>query len=741
MVRFSSRWIILSLSVASFLIQSCKVDDDYSMDKLEDVNTDMTLFQKGISIPLGSTDKIRLDTLVNRSGIMDEEFGEYLKTAEDGSYHIRYSGSYDLSEELSSLNVNDLATIIPSIDESWSKYAGIAGKDYDIDLKINKISGDAKLFRKSELDAISSMMGDRDFNVPESVATVYDFLPVNQLLDPIKLPEGIAAIKTVELGPNAAVKVSLSLENPMMSKGSIIPQLNFDADGLVTFKAGKTIDLSSLVLSEKNSYQTSNLFPIQSVDIDALMKGHTLEAKGSIIISGAVTNRKLIAAATGDMQLKIEIELVGLEFADVAFELDPFEYAIDEKFSFGFKEADMPEQVKSLKSVTFDDNSVISLNLNAVNIAAFKGIAAKLEGLVITFPTGMAVEGEGISGNKLSIASADLSTPLSRKLKLKSINLGGSEAGATSYSSDITISGKATVSGIVHTSEIPSDSVKDPGFIASISGKPVISEVVGRSDYSVTLEESFAMPDMSGLDDDFKIELPTIDGVLDIKGNMSIPVIGYMEFLGDKYTVDFPVSKSGESVSTHNSLKFDLNKLFETKPTPEEIPLSITAGIDPSRDCIIRTGDKYSLSADYSLDVPLVLGKNTAISLRDTIIVDSKDAATIINNNAIDLLGSIESTLPLGLDITMSLLDSPNGGASCSVIPLKKPARINIEAASTSEFELNMELNSIEAVQNLYAIVLNIKVKSNGQTLKESDYIKVSLSASLPHGITLNPFE
>lgn len=722
------------------LIQSCTVDNDYSMEELMNIDTHMSLFQNGISIPLGSTDKIRLDSLLERSGIMDEEFGEYIKKAEDGSYYVSYSGSYDLSDKLSSLNINELGSLIPTIDETWSNMAGIVGKDYSIDLDIKSLSEDAKLFKKSEMDAVAKYMGDGDFNVPESVAMVYDFIPVDEIIKPFDLPEGISAIKSVELGENAAVKVSLSLINPMMSKGSITPLLNFDADGLVKFKNGETVDLSNLVLSEKNSYKSTEYFPISEVNIDALTKSHTLVADGRVVIADAVTNKKLINAATGDMAMRIEIDIVGLEFKNVAFEIEPMNYEINESVGIGFKDTDIPEQVKTLKSVKFSDNSIITLNINALNFNTFKDIDAKLEKLTVSFPPELSIEGEGISGNTLTIASADLKTPLSRTVKVKELQF-QSPNGCTSYSGKVNITGKASLSGIVNSSEIPSELDKDPGIIVSVSGTPSIAEVVCLSDYTVTIVESVPMPDLAQFGEDATVELPEIETTLDINSNMSIPVKGYMEFLGDKYTVDFPVSKAGELASSHNNFKFNVNKLFEMEPKPEDISLSMTAGIDPSRDCIIRTGDSYSLSADYAMNLPIQLGRNTSVSLRDTVIIDSKDAAKVINNNVIDLLGRVESTLPIGLDIAMTLLDSADNGSTLSVIPLKKPAKINIDAAGTSDFELSLELNSIEAVQNLYAIVLDINVNSNGQPLKGSDYIKVSLSASLPHGISFDPEE
>ena len=90
---------ILVASLA--LAPSCKVDEDYSYENIKNVDKSITVFQEGISIPIGSTEKIVLESLLDKEGILDDEMKEYLKTGEDGSYSLNFSGNFDFSDKIS----------------------------------------------------------------------------------------------------------------------------------------------------------------------------------------------------------------------------------------------------------------------------------------------------------------------------------------------------------------------------------------------------------------------------------------------------------------------------------------------------------------------------------------------------------------------------------------------------------------------------------------------------------------
>ena len=71
------------LSASIMAVTSC-VNERY---EISDDNLDLkvTIFQEGLSLPLGSTGKIRMDSIMNKIGL-PEDFKQYLSEGADGSY-------------------------------------------------------------------------------------------------------------------------------------------------------------------------------------------------------------------------------------------------------------------------------------------------------------------------------------------------------------------------------------------------------------------------------------------------------------------------------------------------------------------------------------------------------------------------------------------------------------------------------------------------------------------------------
>ena len=79
---------------------SC-VSNKYELSQ-ENLDLKMTLFQEGVSLPLGSVEAISLGSIISMAGL-EEEFEKYFKVGSDGGYTMSVSGEMDLSEDLSSL--------------------------------------------------------------------------------------------------------------------------------------------------------------------------------------------------------------------------------------------------------------------------------------------------------------------------------------------------------------------------------------------------------------------------------------------------------------------------------------------------------------------------------------------------------------------------------------------------------------------------------------------------------------
>lgn len=85
----------------------CTEDDRYKLVNPGQIDTEVTLFEDGIAIPVGSTNKISVADLLNAD---DESFDDFLKTNDAGEYSINRGGRTDLNQVIKELNLNELAS-------------------------------------------------------------------------------------------------------------------------------------------------------------------------------------------------------------------------------------------------------------------------------------------------------------------------------------------------------------------------------------------------------------------------------------------------------------------------------------------------------------------------------------------------------------------------------------------------------------------------------------------------------
>lgn len=106
---YNTRITPLIGAVAFTIFSSCQVDEQYSFEKIKNADTNVTLFENGLSLPLiGQTAKITTDSLIKLSGLDTTAFGDYLKVSPDGNYFLKYREEHDLDETISEIDFKNL---------------------------------------------------------------------------------------------------------------------------------------------------------------------------------------------------------------------------------------------------------------------------------------------------------------------------------------------------------------------------------------------------------------------------------------------------------------------------------------------------------------------------------------------------------------------------------------------------------------------------------------------------------
>lgn len=547
-------WCIASVMLISGT--SC-VNEEYDMsgDKL---NLEVTPFQEGVVVPIGSTDVIKLSDVM-----ADVEF-EALQAGADGAYAVSFSDSFDMSEELKSFK--DLMKI-ESLDMSDSFNFRLDGTDvsdvripaadysfaYDLsssfelpDFKIPSVTENVELaagmdrfvpdvetlaldfgeFRhETHLMSISDALHvppmlindnpisiDGDF-LKDHMNFSDDFSVKDDIHISLSLPAGINSVEDVILHEGAAMKVSIELKNSFLLAGSIIPQIDVDLHNIFHLESSYNGDVAHLaddfILSETNGYKQTNIYKISSIAVEpedwkktsdgtVLDKDIEITAEGSLEFKNLTTTTRLIEN-NRDIDIYMSLEFIDLQIDDVKMSLDPVVVSEEDEITLTLGEIELPEEVAAVNSVALAAGSGFDISLSAKNIDRLKGLDVELESLVITFPESIRIDGADAQ-NQISLDVPDLARPFSKHIEVTGIDVPVSSGGAIDFNETIKIKAVAKASGDVHMSELPA--TKDEDLKISVDVKSVFEiedyEIV-VADYIYTLDMG---PEM------FSVELP-----------------------------------------------------------------------------------------------------------------------------------------------------------------------------------------------------------------------------------------
>jgi len=190
----------------------------------------------------------------------------------------------------------------------------------------------------------------------------------------------------------------------------------------------------------------------------------------------------------------------------------------------------------------------------------------------------------------------------------------------------------------------------------------------------------------------------------------------------------------------YEHIKLDILKLIPL--APEKLEIVLDAGTDPGKLCSIAPSEEgYVLEAAYAFNLPFEFGDNMALEFRQVIEDLPAELGTILQYGSLALTGEIESSLPLGLDMTYNFLDSEG-----NVIALAEkaghqtiqPGTLTGEAVKTP-LNILVGINKDADVSDISSLELVFKALSvPGAPVKSDSYIKATLQALIPEGVTVD---
>lgn len=533
---------------ALMFVTSC-VNEEYELSE-DRLDLNVTVFQEGISIPLGSTQKITLEELYN---LLDEETRKMLQQLEN-SYMFSMSDSYDLTEDiaeafsdlgileairvdqsfafsltnvdLSSLkidgqeiapqgvdvsgmvNVPDVQQYLPvinfdmgnisaslpkldqknfeidlsSLDDKTTMEVELAALNGSIDSRLAALDIAEKEMSFVELgEALSKIPGATLLPALPSMTTSFEFDPLVVTVPlEIRLPKQIKEVKSIQLHKDASLQVVAEVTNPLFTSGALTQSLDVDVHSLFQIdriEADGYIHDNFTLAPNANAadhWRADHVYHIDSLKVSkedwrtvgdelVLVKNVEVSVAGKLTQESLMTSIKhLYTNGAEPMTMKLQIKFNNLKIDNVEVavddsgitKIDPIEKDIEINLT------GLPELVKQIEYVDFDDNSPLNISMKANVPSACSSLDLMLKTLKIEFPQGMVIKyGAGKPGkfdastSTLEYTNVSLVKGLDDQVVIDRIELPEIVGGALMYKDKIKVTAEASL-GTINSKDI-----------------------------------------------------------------------------------------------------------------------------------------------------------------------------------------------------------------------------------------------------------------------------------------------
>lgn len=202
-----------------------------------------------------------------------------------------------------------------------------------------------------------------------------------------------------------------------------------------------------------------------------------------------------------------------------------------------------------------------------------------------------------------------------------------------------------------------------------------------------------------------------------------------------KYTVGSD-AKASDGVTAVNTA---LGGLLRT--VPDFVKLSLSAKSDKTAICSFYSDAAYKCDMAYDLKVPLAPGKDFKLVLTPEPISLGAAGSYLkyIKENPVSLVGSVESSLPVGVTLGVTFLDQNK-----NEVTTVEPVTLKLSAAkagvpANDDFELNLKFAQMQNTPAYLSFSAVIDAPQGASCLNKKDYIRMDdIVIILPDGITMN---
>ena len=719
-----------------------------------------------LSIPVGSLADGTVSKKVNITGIeFDSASQQPGSVSFDGKVKVAATASVSVKDG-QFINTKDLPSA-PSEDITLGVTPSLS-----FDISDFKVDFDGYYYKISEEKAI-------EFEVSEEVADLGKVVIVPETKD------GKEPVITIDIElPDTQLPIGPSADDPLVIDFPDMVVFKELPDEIKPYYSGGKLTFT-------DRFPSKIELPVDYIEAEAVKT--VKDGKDVYVVRDFFKVTGEIGVAAG-VVVKADVDALTAPDAKVAFNayvpemvpstvnIDMYQVEIPEEtidFGEAISLSSLPEQLVEVGEILLKDVS-LDIDVKASGISALIGDADVSLDLEVALPEVIMLETplqDGVLEVKGRLSGDVIEIDPVKVLGLKIDK-------TTDELSDYLKTLKVTYGGMVTIKDasLDLDGLDDINLNVDISlmtagteNKIEISKVSGKVDYAADpINVDVDLSSLTGsLEEeenlDMTLDLNRFSLALEVKTNLSIPLVADLvitpykgEVAGTPLTLSEPLEiKIPESTGEPSLIRYWISNFEGTDPhmpegyelvtldilslladSPDRLQISLNAGTDPESEASFSPSENGPvLEASYAFCLPFEFGEDMALEF-STVIPDlPAELGTILQYGSLGLTGEIENSLPLGLELTYNFLDS-NGNRIDLVENAGKqmiqPGTVSGEAVKT-DINLIVGVRKGADLSDIDALELVFKANAMaGAPIRQSNFIKATLQALVPEGVTLD---
>jgi hypothetical protein len=587
---------------------------------------------------------------------------------------------------------------------------------------------------------------------------------------PISIADMVKRLEVIKMKPGTTIKVDL--------KKPTLP-LVFSANNMqVTFPSIFSFDppLVANKLLLNGALPDSIVLVLDALNINQDLVDGQLTLDENIGISGGVdllpgvVNSTEIESLTGKT-MSIKASTSDLRISSTSIKLKDLNYpSPPDSIALNFPIPDVPKQLVALDSVLLKDNANIQLAVNIINMPDF-GSDVNVD-LVVDFPKMfLFAPGAVNSNNQMIINQAIVGGKLNKTIGIRGLKFDGHDLNGVLNINDQL---KYTAGVSVLSPTVNSDDLIGKTITIQIEAK--ISNIAFKSVYGKLDPGLEPVSQTIPLDSIYKaLKDNNIDVVLDVtkpviaiktECNLGIPIdanVKLTPMIGGSpvanaeqdITIKVPKSPSPDSLlkktfwispddagmpTGADFIQANVQNLF--KKIPENVKMLATVTTDKTQQHFIDLTATYKFKLGYEVTIPLAFGEDLKIDIsKDIDVGDPKIGEKAKSVGGIELLGTIENSIPLELNLAIVPLDE-NKLPISGIDTVRQIIKAGAHDGSSVLSPLTLKISDPQGnLANLRGFRLLFSASSNetvaGTPIKPENFVKANLKVRVDGGINI----